>query len=259
MKAIWKGAISFGLVNIPVKLYSATQQSTLDLDMVDSRDKSHIRFQRVNEDTGKEVQWADIAKAYKVDETYVMLDDADFQAAAPEKNKIISIVRFVEESEIDTIYFENSYFVEPEKSGVHAYALMREALERSGKVGVTQFVMRTAEMLAVLKPWGDVLVLSKIRFQEEIRETDDLDLPSRSKVKPAELKMALALIDQFTSAFNPEEFKDEYKVALLKVIHEKAKGKKKAVSKIKVVRDKSESLMEQLQASLKVTSKKKTG
>jgi DNA end-binding protein Ku len=252
MRAIWKGSIGFGLVNIPVKLYSATQQSTLNLDMVDSRDHAHIRFRRVNEETGKEVQWEDISKAYKVDENYVILEDADFQAAAPEKSKVISIQRFVEAEEIDSIFYENAYYLEPEKSGAHAYALLREALQKSGKVGVAQFVLRTAETLAVLKPKDDVLVLSKIRFLEEIRDTDDLDLPKKTAVKPAELKMALALIDQFTARFDPQEFKDEYRAALLKVIQDKAKGKaKKAVPKANPIKRGGPSLMEQLQASLK--------
>jgi DNA end-binding protein Ku len=251
MRAIWKGSISFGLVNIPVKLYSATQQSTLNLDMVDSRDMAHIKFQRVNEDTGKEVKWENIAKAYKVKDNYVMLEDSDFQAAAPEKSKVISIHRFVDEDEIDSIFFENAYYLEPEKSGAHAYALMREALSKSGKVGVAQFVLRTAEVLAVLRPRGDALVLNKLRFAEEIRTTDELDLPSKTMVKTAELKMALALIDQFTGAFQPEEFKDNYRQALLKVIQDKAKGKRKPTPKLKVVQTTSKSLMDQLKASLK--------
>jgi DNA end-binding protein Ku len=252
MRAIWKGSIGFGLVNIPVKLFSAIQQSTLNLDMVDSRDHAHIRFRRVNEDTGKEVQWEDIQKAYKVGEEYVVLEDSDFQAAAPEKSKIISIQRFVDADEIDTIFYETAYYLEPEKNGAHAYALLREALEKSGKVGVAQFVLRTAETLAVLKPKDDVLVLSKIRFVEEIRDTDELDLPKKSTVKPAELKMAMALIDHFTAGFDPQEFKDEYRAALLKVIHDKAKGKKKPATKAKPIRlAGGPSLMEQLQASLK--------
>lgn len=257
MKAIWKGAISFGLVNIPVKLYSATEQSNLDLDMVDKSDMSNIKFQRINEDTGKVVQWENIAKAYKLDGNYIMLDPEDFEAVAPEKSKIIDISHFVEESEIDTIYFENSYYVEPEKSGMKAYALLREALEKSGKVGIAQFVMRTAEVLTVLKPKGDVLVLSKIRFAEEIRSTQEFTLPAKSSVKPSELKIALSLIKEYSEPFSIEKFKDEYAQALLKIIKAKAKGKKPAKPKLKVVHSKSKDLMEQLKASL--GKKKKAG
>jgi len=255
MKAIWKGAISFGLVNIPVKLYSATQQSSLDLDMVDHRDMSHIRFKRVNEDTGKEVTWEHIAKAYKLKNDYVLLEPEDFEAAAPEKSKIIQVDHFVDESEIDTIFFENSYYIEPEKSGVRAYALMREALKKAKKVGIAQFVLRTAETLTVLKPRGEVLVLSKIRFAQEIRDTDELSLPAASLVKPNELKMAMSLIKEYTTAFNIEKFKDEYAASLLKIIQSKAKGKKTVVPKLKVVRGKSDEIMSQLKASL---SKNKT-
>jgi DNA end-binding protein Ku len=254
MKAIWKGAIGFGLVNIPVRLYSATQNSSLDLDMVDRRDMGKIHFQRVNENTGKEVKWENIAKAYKLNDEYIMLDTADFDEVSPEKSKIIEVNNFVKESEIDTIYFENSYYVEPEKSGSKAYALLREALEKSGKVGIAQFVMRTAEVLTVLKPSGNILVLSKIRFAEEIRRTEEFVLPPASLIKPAELKMALSLIEQYSTPFKIEKFKDEYAADLLKLIKAKASGKRPKMVKLKVVHSKSEDLMEQLKASL---SKKK--
>jgi DNA end-binding protein Ku len=138
MRSIWKGAISFGLVNIPVKLYSATQQSNLDLDMLDKRDMGKIRFHRVNENTGKDVPQEAIGKAFNLDGRYIMLDETDFESAAPEKSKIIEINHFIDEKEIDTIYFENSYYIEPEKSGEKAYALLREALNKSGKVGIAQ-------------------------------------------------------------------------------------------------------------------------
>jgi DNA end-binding protein Ku len=250
MKAIWKGSIGFGLVNIPVKLFSATEQSNLDLDMVDSRDGSKIRFQRVNEKTGKEVKWEDISKAYMINENYVVLDDADFEEAAPAKSKIIEVNHFVDADEIDTIYFENSYYVEPEKSGAKAYALLRGALIKSGKVGIAQFVMRTTEVLAVLKATDNILVLSKIRFAEEVRSTTEFSLPSKSSVKPGELKMALSLINQYTEPFNIEKFKDEYSASLLKIIKARAKGKRPAIKKLKIVHSKSKDLMEQLKASL---------
>ncbi|MES2560012.1 MAG: Ku protein [Bacteroidota bacterium] len=251
MKAIWKGSIGFGLVNIPVKLFSATQQSNLDLDMVDKRDHAKIHFQRVNEDTGREVKWENIAKAYMLNDEYVVLDEADFAEAAPEKSKIIEVNHFVDESEIETIYYENAYYVEPEKSGAKAYGLLREALLKSNKVGIAQFVLRTASALTVLKPMGNMLVLSKIRFAEEIRSISGFDLPSKSSVKPAELKMALSLIDQYSGPFSIEKFKDNYAADLLKMIKAKAKGKPRSVKKMKVVHSKSEDLMEQLKASLK--------
>ena len=256
MKAIWKGTISFGLVNIPVKLYSATQQSSLDLDMVDPRDMSNIKFKRVNESTGKEVAWENIAKAYKLKDKYILLDPEDFEAAAPEKSQIIQVDHFVDESDIDTIYYENSYYIEPEKTGVKAYALMREALAKSKKVGIAQFVLRTAESLTVLKPRGKVLVLSKIRFAEEIRETDELNLPVSSEVKTTELKMAIDLIEQYATPFKIDQFKNEYSAALLKIIKAKAEGKKPKIPKLKVVHSKSKDLMEQLKASLEKSKSK---
>jgi DNA end-binding protein Ku len=254
MKAIWKGSIGFGLVNIPVKLYSATQNSTLDLDMVDRRDIGKIHFQRINEKTGKEVKWEDIAKAYKLNDEYVLLEESDFDEALPEKSKIIEVNNFVDESEIDTIYFENSYYIEPEKSGSKAYALLREALTKVGKVGIAQFVMRSTESLTVIKSSGNMLVLSKIRFAEEIRSIEDFTLPAKTAIKSDELKMAVALIDQYTTPFKIEKFKDEYAAALLKLIKAKASGKRLTAPKLKVVHSKSQDLMEQLKASL---SKKK--
>ncbi len=254
MKSIWKGTIGFGLVNIPVRLYSATEQSTLDLDMVDVRNMNRIHFQRVNEETGREVKWEDIGKAYKLNGKYVLLDEEDFENAAPEKSKIIEVNNFVEEKEIDTIYYENSYFAVPEKSGVKAYALLREALTETGKVGIAQFVLRTAEVLAVLKPSDKVLVLSKIRFAEEVRKSDEFSLPGAKSVKPSELKMAVSLVNQYSTKFNISKFKDEYSASLLKVIKAKSKGKKHIHKISELVHTKSPDIMEQLKASLKKAS-----
>lgn len=250
MKAIWKGTVGFGLVNIPVRLYSAVQSGTLDLDMVDRRDMGKIHFKRVNENTGKEVKWENIGKAYLLNDEYILLDDADFERAAPEKSKIIEVNHFVDETEIDSIYYEGAYYVEPEKSGARAYALLREALTKSGKVGVARFVLRTAETLCVLKPMGGVLVLNRIRFAEEVRDPGDLELPAAASVKPAELKMALSLIAQYSGHFDIDRFKNEYTASLLKTIRAKAKGKKPVSRKLTVVHSRSQDLMAQLKASL---------
>lgn len=250
MRAIWKGSISFGLVNIPVKLYSATQQSNLNLEMVDKRDMGKVRFKRVNENTGQELTMENIGKAYEYNNQYILLEDEDFEAASPEKSKVIAISNFVKEEEIDTIYFENSYYLEPEKSGEKAYALLREALAKSGKVGLAQFILRTSETLSVLKPMKDVLVLSKIRFAEEIRSKEELKLPAKSIVKSEELNMALALVNQYTETFDIKKYRDEYAAALLKVIEERASGRKGKIRKMTVAYSSSDSLMEQLKASL---------
>src|SRR3954466_15583510 len=194
MRPIWTGAIGFGLVNIPVKIYSATETSSLDLDMLDKKDHANIKFKRVNEKTGKEVQWGNIVKGYKMpNDEYVVLDDKDFERASAKKSKTIEITEFVDESQIETVYYETPYYLEPDKSGTRAYALLREALKKTGKVGIGMFVLRSKEHLAILKPAGDVIVLNRIRFYEEIRDEKELNLPPKSEVKPKELEMAVNL------------------------------------------------------------------
>lgn len=249
MRAIWSGAIGFGLVNIPVKLFSAVEQSELSLDMLDKKDHSNIKFQRINATTGKVVPWENIVKGYKVDDRYVVLNDEDFQRASPEKNKMIDIAEFASETEIDSMYYETPYYLQPEKSGAKAYALLRDALKKSGKVAIGTFVLRNRESLVTIKPYKDVLVLNKIRFAEEIRSTEDLTVPEANN-KPAEMKMAIELINQLTSKFDIKKYKDSYSDKLLKLIKEKAKGKKIAKPTMKVVHSRSRDLMSQLKASL---------
>src|ERR1700730_7347214 len=151
MKSIWTGAIGFGLVNIPVKLYSATKEHEIDLDMLDKKDHSHIRYQRINENTGKEVAWENIVKGYKYDDRYIVLTDEDFAKASPEKSKTIEIFEFVREQEIDSLFFETPYYLEPQKSGEKAYVLLREALKKSAKVGLGNYVLRNKENICIIK------------------------------------------------------------------------------------------------------------
>lgn len=255
MRAIWTGAISFGLINIPVKLFSAVQESTLDLDMLDSHDLSNIKFKRVNENTGKEVKYENIVKGYNLDGSYVVLEDEDFQAADAVKTKTIEILNFTDEDEIDSIYYEQPYYLEPDKSSAKAYTLLRDAMRTTGKVGVTTFVMRNKEALAILKPYEKVIVLNRIRFEEEIRDSGDLKLPPVTKAKTRELEMADKLIDQLTEKFDISQYQDTYTAKLMKRIKEKAKGKKAKLVKMKVVHYKTEDLMSMLKASL--TEKKR--
>lgn len=255
MRSLWTGAIGFGLVNIPVKLYSATQQSDLDLDMLDKKDHANIRFKRINEKTGKEVAWANIVRGYNYDGNYVVLTDEDFKKASPEKTKMIEIAEFVEESEVDTMFYETPYYLEPQKAGEKAYVLLRDALKKSGKTGLSTFVLRTKESLGLLKPSGKTLILQKIRYEQEIRQTEDLKIPE-STPKPAELKMALTLIDQLTGKFDISKYKDTYAAELMKLIEAKAKGKKVHAPAMKVVHSTSKDLMEQLKASLETKRKK---
>lgn len=252
MRAIWSGAIGFGLVNIPVRIFSAVQSSTLDLDMLDKHDNGKIRYQRINEDTGEEVAWGDIVKGYKIDDKYVILNEDDFAAAAPEKSKSIDIQEFADESEIDTTFYEMPYYLEPAKGGERAYALLREALKDSKMVAIGSFVMRTKENLCLLKPQGNMLLLLRLRFSEEIRDFSELNIPnSNTAVKPAELKMAKALIAQLTpKKFDIAKYKDTYDAELLKLIKLRAKGKNMPEPKIKVAKSKTKDIMEQLKESL---------
>jgi DNA end-binding protein Ku len=263
MRAIWSGAIGFGLVNIPVRIFSAVQSSSLDLDMLDKHDNAKIRYQRVNEDTGEEVAWGDIVKGYKIEDKYVILNEDDFAAAAPEKSKTINIEEFAEEDEIDTTFYEMPYYLEPAKGGERAYALLREALRDSKMVAIGSFVMRTKENLCLLKPQGNMLLLLRLRFAEEIRDYKDLNIPNaNTAVKPAELKMAKALIAQLTPRkFDIAKYKDTYDAELLKLIKLRAKGKSMPEPKIKIAKSKTKDIMEQLKESLsggKTTTKKST-
>lgn len=256
MRAIWSGSISFGLINIPVKLFSAVQESSLDMDMLDEKDHANIKFKRVNENTGKEVTFANIVKGYKIEGKYVILDDNDFEAADAVKTKTINIESFTNEHEIDSIYYEQPYYLEPDKGAQNAYALLRDALQASEKVGLTRFVLRNKESLALLKPYKNVIVLNRIRFQQEIRDTSDLKLPAVSKTKTKEMDMANKLIEQLTEKFDISNFKDEYTAKLLDIIKKKAKGKVIKPTNLKVVHKQSDDLMSMLKASLETKKKK---
>jgi DNA end-binding protein Ku len=255
MRAIWTGAIGFGLVNIPIKIYSATQGSELDLDMLDKKDHANIRFHRVNEKTGKQVPWENIVRGYNLDGHYVVLTEEDFEKVRPEKNKIITITEFVNETDIDSMFYETPYYLAPEKSGAKAYNLLREALQETGKAGLGTYVLRNKETLGLIKPHDDVLVLNKIRFAEEIRDASELDVKT-SKSNPAELKMAIALINQLTGDFDISQYKDTYTSELMKLIKIKAKGKKIPTPTMRVVHSRSKDLMEQLKASLEKKGRK---
>jgi len=256
MRPLWTGAIGFGLVNIPVKLYSATESSNIDLDMLDKKDHSHIKYMRVNEKTHKEVKWENIVKGYNTGHKYVVLDEKDFEKASAVKTKLIEITDFVKAEEIDSVYYEMPYYLAPEKAGERPYALLREVLLKTKKAGVASFVMRNKEHLAILRASGNVIILNRIRFHEEIRKTTDLNLPAKSAVKPAELKMAEALVGQLSGKFDISKYKDTYSAALMKVIHAKSKGKETAAPVMKVVHSKAKDLMEQLKASIETKKKK---
>jgi DNA end-binding protein Ku len=256
MKSIWNGSVGFGLVNIPVKLYSATEERRLNLDMLDKHDLSRIRYKRVNETTGKEVAWGDIVKGYLMDDEYIVITDEDFEKASAKKSKVIEITEFVDEDKIANMLFKKPYYLEPEKGGARSYALLRDALKKTQKVGVATFVLRQKESLALVSANEDVLMLHVIRFSNEIRDTGDLDLPVNSDIKHKELDMAVHLIEQYSKEFDLSEYNDIYNDELMKVIEDKAKGKKTKVKKMEAAPTKSQDLMAQLKASLDQKKKK---
>jgi DNA end-binding protein Ku len=251
MRSIWKGSIGFGLVSIPVKLFSAVQTSSLDFDMLDSRDRARIRYQRVNENTHKEVPYDKIVKGYKLDEDYVIMDEQDFEDAAPEKSKVIEIESFVDIADVNPMFYETSYYTEPDTKNNKAYALLIQALTKSKKAGLARFVLRNTESLCIVHPLKNVLVVTRIRFGQEIRDTDDLNLPDKIEVSKKELDMGLTLINQYAEDFDVSKFKDEYNDELLKIIEAKSKGKRAKVKKLKPRKTGSDDLYDQLMASLK--------
>jgi len=250
MRSIWKGSIGFGLVNIPVKLFSGVQNSNLDLDMLDERDHAKIKFLRVNENSHKEVPYEKIVKGYFLKDKYIILDKHDFEEAAPEKTKIIELENFVDIKDINPVYYETSYYTEPEKQGKKAYALLLKALEKSGKAGVARFVLRNTENLCVIHPMDGVLVVTKIRFQQEVRDFSEINKVDDVTITKKEMDVGLALIKQYTSKFDLSAFKDDYSDELLKIIKAKAKGKRATVKKIKPQKTNSDDLYDQLMQSL---------
>jgi len=256
MKAIWKGSISFGLVNIPIKLYSGTNSHNINLDMIRQKDKCAIQYVRVCKKDGKEVPWDEIAKGYKKENgDYVILDKADFEKVQPEKTQTIDIFEFIKEEEVPSKYLEKPYIIEPEKTAKKVYALLREALKKTQKVGLCRFVMRTTEHLGILKVEDDAILLIQIRFNDELRDPKEAELiPTDITISKKELDMAVTIIDQLTDTFDPSKYKDTYKEELVKMIKKKAAtkpGEKEPapVKRRKKAADK-DNLLEQLKASL---------
>ena len=250
MRSIWTGSVGFGLVSIPVKLYSAVQTSSLDLDMLDSRDHAHIKFQRVNENTKKEVPYDKIVKGYKYDDDYVIIDDADFEAAAPEKTKVIEIESFVDVASVNPMYYETSYYMEPATKNNKAYALLLAALKQSGKAGLARFVLRSTESMCIIHPVNKALVVTRIRFAQQIRDQEELRLDDKVEVSKKEMDMGLALINQYAEPLDLSKYKDEYHTELMKIIDAKAKGKRPTIKILKPQKSGSNDLYDQLMSSL---------
>jgi DNA end-binding protein Ku len=251
MRSIWKGTIGFGLVSIPMKLYSAVQTSSIDLDMLDGRDQAHIKFQRINENTRKEVPYDKIVKGYQYkDDNYVIVEESDFDAAAPEKTKTIEIESFVDIADVNPMFYETSYYSEPEAKSNKAYALLLQVLKKSKKAGLARFVLRNTESLCIVHPVDNVLVVTRIRFQQQIRDQKELKIEGKITISKKELDMGLALVNQYAEDFDVSKYKDEYQTKLLKLIEAKAKGKRPTIKKLKPVKDKTDDLYSQLMGSL---------
>lgn len=227
-RAIWNGSINFGLVTIPVKLYPAVREHSLHFNYLHGEDEGPIRYERVCSVCGKKVAWQDIVRGYDVGGgRHVVVTDEDFEKASPEASHTIDIVEFVDLDQIEPVLFDTPYYLEPERRGRHAYALLREALRRSGKVGIARVVLRTREHLAVLKPEGKALVVETVHWNDEVVPPTELDLPEpAAHVPPGEMKMAATLIDAMTTRFDPAAFEDRYRDKLVSLIEAHAAGRR---------------------------------
>jgi DNA end-binding protein Ku len=226
-RALWKGAISFGLVHVPVQLHSAEKRNTLDFDLLDRRDMHPVGYQRINKETGKVVPWEEIVKGYEHKKgEYVVVTDEDFRRANVEATQTIDIINFVNLADIPLIYFDTPYYLAPGRGGDKGYALMRQTLKRADKAGIAQVVIRSRQRLAALVPDGDMLILNTLRYDYEIRPHDDIDLPAGKKAvaNAREVAMALKLVEEMTDEWRPEKYHDTYREDLLKHIRKKIKS-----------------------------------
>jgi DNA end-binding protein Ku len=225
-RSLWKGAINFGLVNIPVVLYSAENRNSFDLTMLDRRDMKPVGFKRYNKETGKDVPWADIVKGYEYEkDRYVVLTDEDFRRANVEATQTVDILTFVDAAEIAPTYFETPYYLAPDKRGDKGYALLRETLKKTNKVGIATVVIRTRQYIAALIPRDDLIVLNTLRYADELKPVEDIDVPSDSLkavgVTPREVEMASKLVEEMTDAWEPRKYHDTYHEDLMKLIEKR--------------------------------------
>jgi len=226
-RSMWKGSLAFGLVNIPVELYSATRDHRPKFRLLHAKDEEPVRYERVCQKEGKPVAWEDLVKGYEYAKgQFVVLTKDDFKTAALEKTKTIDILDFVDPKEIDERYFETPYYLQAGKGADRAYVLLREAIRASGKIGVAKIILRDAQHLAAVEAIGDALVLTMMRFSDELADLKEFTFPHKAEIRPAEMKMAQQLIGNLVSEWDPAKYTDEYKENLLRVINAKLKGKK---------------------------------
>lgn len=234
-RPFWKGAISFGLVNIPVALYPVESKQKLTFRLLDRRDFSPVRYQRINEQSGKEVPWRDIVKGYEYEKgQYAVLSDADFERANVEATHTIEILSFVGAAEISPLYFDKPYYLAPQKNGEKGYALLREVLRRAGRVGIARMVLRSREYLAAVMVHDTVLIVNLLRFAHELRDARKLAVPKKDlkqlKITDREIAMAQQLVDSLEEPWQPEQFREQYRDDVLKMVEEKVKsGKTKTI------------------------------
>lgn len=230
MRALWSGVLSFGLINIPIKLFSATAGTKAQFSYLHKTDLSPIRYAKVCKKDGQELTQDDLVKGYEYDEgDYVILTKEDFAKINMNRSETIDVLSFVKEDEIDTMYFEKPYFLEPDKGAAKAYTLLRESLKKSKKVGVAKFIIHNREHLGIIKPNEELLILEQMRFEDEIQTSDALKIPQHETVRAKELHMATSFIDHLTEHFKPEDYEDTYKEKLEKLIREKKKGNTKKI------------------------------
>jgi DNA end-binding protein Ku len=255
-RAMWKGAISFGLVSIPVKVFPATEEKTLRFNQLHDKDHGRIKYQRVCAKCGEEVTFEHIVKGYEYEkDQYVVMEDEDFDAVPLESSRAIDIVQFVDIEEIDPIYYQKTYYLVPEETGIKAYTLLRQAMSEDGRVGIAKIAFREKEHLAALRFKDKAFVLETMFWPDEIRPAEFEELEKTVKVRPQEVQMARSLIENLTEEFNPDEFTDEYREALMDIIEKKVAGEEieviEAPKEEKVV-----DLMEALKASVEASKKK---
>jgi DNA end-binding protein Ku len=257
--AIWKGAITFGLVNIPVELKTAVRADHISFRLLHEADLSPIKYERVCQAEGEPVPWNEIVKGYEYEKgKFVVMTDEDFKTAAIEQSKTIDILDFVQQDEIDPRYFESPYFLVPAKGGEKPYALLREAMRKSGAVGIGKIIIRQTQHLAAVKVIDDALVLEIMRFANELVDASEYTFPPREGVRPQELQMAQQLIDNLAEPFDPSRYTDDYRANLMKVIKAKMKGKKPKLEATEEMHDSGVlDLMTRLRASLEEGSGKK--
>ena len=225
MRAIWSGSISFGLVNIPIRLYSALETESLKFDFLHKEDLSPIRYAKICKKEEKEVSYDQIIKGYPYQGSYIPMDDDDFKNANIKEANSINIQAFVDEKEVEDIYIERPYYLEPAKESLKAYSLFKNALQVSNKAAIGKFILRNREHLAMIRPYKNILLLLELRFESELRTPNNFQI-QEIQLEDKEINLALALIDQLTKKFKPAEYKDTYEENLTKVIEAKSRGHK---------------------------------